>query len=174
MWYCPLCVVEDIRAYGETYWRRLPQMPGVSYCTRHRVKLRESSITVSDISFQLFPASYAMDHIRDTDRDTSGNVFEEEFLQVARDTEWLLENGFSLADYGSAKIAYRRKTGKELTGHLLYTGKDVEKAGFEQYLAGRALRDSGRMFPNHYIQKYLGTILALEKDFGSVAKFYDP
>lgn len=174
LWYCPRCVTDDIREYGETCWRRLPQMPGVSYCTQHRVRLRESSIAVSDISFQLFPASYVVNHVRDTERDTSGNVFEEEFLQIARDTQWLLENGFGLADYGSAKIGYRRKTGKELTGNLLYTGKDAEQAGFEQYLAGRVLRDSGRMSLDRYIQKYLSTILTLEKDFGSVAKFYDP
>ena len=33
--YCPECAAEDIRKYGETYWHRLPQLPGVKYCPDH-------------------------------------------------------------------------------------------------------------------------------------------
>lgn len=40
--YCPLCVEEDIKKYGETYWHRLHQIPGVNYCSLHDCSLENS------------------------------------------------------------------------------------------------------------------------------------
>lgn len=46
--YCPSCRHEDVSEYGETYWRRLHQLPGVLICERHGCFLTKSraSITV--------------------------------------------------------------------------------------------------------------------------------
>lgn len=172
LWYCPLCTTEDLKEYGETYWRRLFQMPGVSYCSRHRIRLRENSLSVTDINYQIVSATYAMRYIPDTDRDTSGNIYETEFLNLAYDTQWLLENGFDLSDNETVKTVFRKKTGKELRAHILspITGKN--NAGFEQYLAGRVLKDSGRKLLDPFTQRYLSTILLMEKHFGSVPGFY--
>lgn len=41
--FCVQCAREDIANYGETYWHRSFQLPGVVVCPKHRRSLRESS-----------------------------------------------------------------------------------------------------------------------------------
>jgi len=42
--YCPACVAEDIKHYGETYWRMSHQLPGLLVCTKHQSFLQSSSV----------------------------------------------------------------------------------------------------------------------------------
>lgn len=42
--YCSMCVQEDRRKYGETYWHRSHQMEGVNVCPKHGCYLAESNI----------------------------------------------------------------------------------------------------------------------------------
>lgn len=37
--YCKLCVIEDGNSYGIPYWHRQHQLPGVTVCTKHHMKL---------------------------------------------------------------------------------------------------------------------------------------
>ena len=45
--YCPLCVAEDRRKYGETYWHRAHQMKGVHCCGVHGIKLLNSNLLMT-------------------------------------------------------------------------------------------------------------------------------
>ena len=172
LWYCPLCAREDFRIYGETYWRRLYQMPGVSYCPKHQVRLLESGLPVSETNYQLFPASYVLLHIPDTGIEYSGNVFEKEFIQVAEDTKWLLENGFDLPDNTGLRAGFLKKTGKELDEHIVYPAVTGKATRFEQYLAARVLKESGRKNHGAMVQKYLSTIVSVDRSFGSFKDFW--
>jgi len=42
--YCPLCTEEDYDLFGETYWHRIHQMPGVNVCPKHGCYLYNSPI----------------------------------------------------------------------------------------------------------------------------------
>ncbi len=42
--YCPQCVEEDIRNYGETYWHLNHQLPGILVCTKHYTLLNETRV----------------------------------------------------------------------------------------------------------------------------------
>jgi len=42
--FCPLCYQEEIQLFGEGYWHRFHQTPGVIACEKHEVLLAESSI----------------------------------------------------------------------------------------------------------------------------------
>jgi hypothetical protein len=42
--FCPLCVEDDKNEYGETYWHRLHQLPGVLVCPKHACFLEDSSL----------------------------------------------------------------------------------------------------------------------------------
>lgn len=42
--FCPLCVEEDKKEFGETYWHRLHQLPGVLVCPDHLCFLENSSL----------------------------------------------------------------------------------------------------------------------------------
>lgn len=39
--FCPECIKSDMETYGEPYWHRIHQAPGVLVCPWHRIKLRE-------------------------------------------------------------------------------------------------------------------------------------
>jgi len=41
---CPCCDAENIKRYGETYWHRLHQIPGVDICPYHDVFLQDSNV----------------------------------------------------------------------------------------------------------------------------------
>jgi hypothetical protein len=47
MQYCPDCVVCDREQYGEAYWRRHHQFPGVTICHEHGMELCPSKLPVS-------------------------------------------------------------------------------------------------------------------------------
>jgi hypothetical protein len=42
--YCPLCRKEDLKRYGETYWRRSHQLTGSSICLSHECFLASSQV----------------------------------------------------------------------------------------------------------------------------------
>jgi hypothetical protein len=45
--FCPICEPDDQRHFGETYWHRLHQIPGVLVCPTHNVFLEDSSCSNS-------------------------------------------------------------------------------------------------------------------------------
>jgi hypothetical protein len=45
--YCPICVEEDRDMYGECYWHRTHQIPGLSICSNHGCRLIQSQILIS-------------------------------------------------------------------------------------------------------------------------------
>lgn len=42
--FCPLCLQEDITSYGEAYWHRVHQIPGVVLCTKHNIPILDSLV----------------------------------------------------------------------------------------------------------------------------------
>lgn len=65
--FCPECYAEEIRQYGEGYWHRIHQTPGVLYCQRHHRPLVETCVpylirdrqtAAAAIPENLFPAVY--------------------------------------------------------------------------------------------------------------------
>lgn len=47
--YCSKCLEEDLERYGESYWRRLHQVPGVLICDKHHISLQESSLLANNL-----------------------------------------------------------------------------------------------------------------------------
>lgn len=52
--FCLLCLQEDMETLGESYWRRLHQIPGALYCFKHQVLLQNSKMVITDsrVDFQ--------------------------------------------------------------------------------------------------------------------------
>ena len=44
---CPRCVQEDLDIFGETYWHRSHNLPGVLLCAKHRCALAATNLAVS-------------------------------------------------------------------------------------------------------------------------------
>lgn len=55
--YCPMCVAEDRKQYGETYWHRKHQIRNMGICTKHRCRLIASNVLAkSEQSYAFYPA----------------------------------------------------------------------------------------------------------------------
>lgn len=53
--FCPACMAEDLRQYGDTYWHRMHQLPAVSMCVAHQCGLLTSDVNVRATTTMLPP-----------------------------------------------------------------------------------------------------------------------
>lgn len=90
--FCPTCKLEDEKYFGETYWHRLHQLPGVEICSSHQAFLQNSSVglCVSRKHLQFTSAeqatrAMAVRHVDIVNRDHRA------LLRLSRDASWLLE-----------------------------------------------------------------------------------
>lgn len=44
--FCSECIKEDYFKYGETYWHRIHQIPGISLCSKHIIHLSDSNVHI--------------------------------------------------------------------------------------------------------------------------------
>ncbi len=114
--YCPLCMVEDRKIYGETYWHRVHQIRNMSVCTKHRCRLENSSVAAkSSQSFILEPAEIVLE-----EKEPDGNVdtFELEFASYMEETFQ------EPVDFeGSVPISAILYSGMENTKYMKSTGR---------------------------------------------------
>lgn len=95
--FCPSCWKEDIEQYGEAYWRRGHQLPGVLVCHHHKAPLHRSAIMLVDASRDFYPASQqpavgnACGHFSDS--------VMEKLVLLAEDSQWILDNGHELCSH---------------------------------------------------------------------------
>lgn len=70
--YCPLCIQEDTKIYGEPYYHVEHQIPLSSVCVRHRCRLKQIAITNPRLSMnnRFFPLS-TVETDREPDMDVS-------------------------------------------------------------------------------------------------------
>ena len=62
--YCPLCVAEDRKKYGETYWHRIHQVRNMLICPTHRCKLVNSEVDIrSEKIFAFNPAEVVINNV---------------------------------------------------------------------------------------------------------------
>ena len=48
--FCPQCIQIDQQTYGELYWHRIHQVPGVLVCPHHAEALRESTVPIQGLN----------------------------------------------------------------------------------------------------------------------------
>ena len=62
--YCPQCVAEDRKTYGETYWHRTHQIRNIVICPIHKCKLVNSEVDIrSEKIFAFNPAEMAIKNV---------------------------------------------------------------------------------------------------------------
>lgn len=94
--FCPACKRKDEECYGETYWHRLHQLPGVEVCPTHETFLENSGVGLranrkllqfisAEQATRLVPAQLL--DVRNRDHQA--------LLQAAQDAKWLLSRPFS-------------------------------------------------------------------------------
>ena len=89
--FCPLCLESEIEQYGEPYWHRSHQTPGIVICTQHQILLLDSTIPIDGKGIHYHAASLEN---CPTDREqvelTPKSV--ETLLGVAEDIMWLMNS----------------------------------------------------------------------------------
>lgn len=60
--YCPICIEEDRKKYGESYWNRIHQIPEITVCPIHGCRLLNSTVEVSRRNTRYF---YPADNVED-------------------------------------------------------------------------------------------------------------
>ena len=90
LWVCRGCIKDDMNTYGETYWHRIHQAPGVFICPNHEVVLEETSLSVKAMNQHEY--SIANPLVETIDGDMNGLKRDELrlLLEVAKKTETLL------------------------------------------------------------------------------------
>jgi Tn7-like transposition protein D/TniQ len=91
--YCPECAREDEMLFGEKYWHRDHQIPGVSICHLHKVWLEHSNVLIHDrkTRHRFISAEEAFGPLHSSHAiDTSSRLCDT-LLFIANDAAWLLQ-----------------------------------------------------------------------------------
>jgi len=91
--YCPECFLEDSKFYGEAYWHRSHQLPGVYICPEHNVLLRDSSVQFRRHNrFEYIAPSASNYDNSSLKANTLSKETMEKLALYAIDCRWLLNN----------------------------------------------------------------------------------
>ena len=105
--FCPLCMAEDIKHFGECYWHRIHQVPGVEVCPVHEVFLQNSSVHARNTrpQGQFISANRVIQaaEVRQVDPSNRCHIM---LLEIARDAIWLLDQHGSSAEFESLHKRY--------------------------------------------------------------------
>jgi len=119
--FCPLCKQEDEDSFGETYWHRLHQLPGVVVCSPHRAFLENSGVSLRagrrHLQFISAEQVTRMIPVRHVDIEDHNH---RALLQIAQDAQWLLEHPSDGTSLKALHIRYLRLLLKR--GVATYTG----------------------------------------------------
>ncbi|WP_331713201.1 TnsD family Tn7-like transposition protein [Aneurinibacillus soli] len=138
--YCPLCFKEDMEKLGESYWRRLPQIPGALYCPKHQVLFKNSNVVITDSRNDFLCA----------DEETCNADLTEDFYsnQVRELNLKYMEN----ASY----LLFRNQARKELSFIIKFYIDKLRKKGFASkggtlYIA-KLLEAFSYFYPSGYLE----------------------
>lgn len=113
--YCPLCVQEDRKKYGETYWHRKHQIRNMNSCYKHRCLLECSTVTAK--SEQTFTFCSAEEYVKTKTpqiANTSCQKFSE-YMAAVFDSVIDFEKDIpinAVLHYAMADTKYMKSTGK--------------------------------------------------------------
>ena len=107
--YCPLCAQEDRRQYGEAYWHRVHQIPGVIVCAKHELFLNEGYLhprNVEDRNKHFVQAEEVINLSLIQPLDLA-NADHKVHFQIAEDVAWLSKNNLNNLTLNDFNARYR-------------------------------------------------------------------
>lgn len=104
--FCPTCVIEEEASYGEPYWHRSHQVPGVYVCHCHGDFLKDSKIVVaSQVNKHRFISAYYGTRIP-IDREAPSGASGEHLHSIASMAFGLLNNTFEILGLKGLHLRY--------------------------------------------------------------------
>ena len=94
--FCPLCVQEDKQRFGECYWHRLHQLPGVEICPEHQTSLIASQVRIQNpqTRHEFISAERNVQPLENRLL-TVVEAHHKNLLKIAQDAAWLLQQSVS-------------------------------------------------------------------------------
>jgi hypothetical protein len=121
--YCPQCIAEDMNKYGEYYWHRLHQIPGVLVCAQHRQPLIDSKVMIPAFNkHEYYPASPEVCGILRISK-AYDELFLNQLIRIAQDIEWIVNNIIPAKEenwYRECYIAILKEKGLATTNGRVY------------------------------------------------------
>ena len=129
MRYCPICVDHDIKLYGESYWHRIHQVPGVMICPIHHTFTEESSLPAYDSIRNIILSEYIETNpIPKPKFAEDRNRIHNYLLDLALDSQWILSNHPPSSNnfYTNVRTLLKSSTWHSITGDVFYVSRFVE------------------------------------------------
>lgn len=95
--FCNMCLEEDIEKYGETYWHRVHQVPGVKVCPKHKILLEDSIVEINTYNKQEYIAASTENCIINNIVSYPKDILEKLYV-LSRDIEYLLNSTLAKKD----------------------------------------------------------------------------
>lgn len=138
--YCPICAEADRNSYGETYWHRLHQMPGINVCASHHCRLMNSNVEISSNgSPALLPADSEIP--ADEAYEESDNVLEcrlAEYMAEVFGSDLDMKNVSSVGEFLHSRLSgtkYVSRRGEQRNMTALYEDFCGYSRGLPEYLS---------------------------------------
>ncbi len=93
--FCPNCLEEDLNNYGEAYWHRLHQSPGVLVCPTHGVLLQDSNLPLQGFNKHEFYAASTDNCIVSLNPTNYSNDTLEKLRILAKNINWLINSNLA-------------------------------------------------------------------------------
>lgn len=129
--YCPLCAQEDRKIYGEAYWHRIHQTPGVIACAEHKLFLNNGYplprlIEDRNKHFAMAEETVNLSLIKPLDLENTEHLVH---FRIAKDIEWLSKNNLNNLTLKDFNARYRYVL---FSSRLLTFGGSVSVAKIKQ------------------------------------------
>ncbi|BAQ60811.1 Tn7-like transposition protein D [Geminocystis sp. NIES-3708] len=92
--FCPLCLQNDKKQFGESYWHRLHQISGVEVCPEHQVFLEKSNVTIK----------YRKNRHKFCSTDDSLAIVSPRYLNLSKSSHYIL---FQIAKDSQRLLTYK-------------------------------------------------------------------
>lgn len=145
--FCEECWQEDVKKYGEPYWHRIHQLPGVLVCPVHKRLLMNSQVFTGEAVNDLFVADERMISNSSQCANLSSSLIDK-FECFAKDCEWILKESHILKNY--ELLHQRYDLWLRHRGFRIYSGRTWHK---ELYMA----------IVEYYGEEFLKEICAYEE-----------
>ena len=106
--FCPECMKEDIKNYGETYWHRLHQITGVFICPKHKEVLYNSTALMRGANRQAYIPSTVDNCLVKEMKSFSEDTFNK-LLWIAEDIKSILNKKFTFQSLKKHNYIYMEK-----------------------------------------------------------------
>jgi hypothetical protein len=126
--FCPQCIKEDMEKYGELYWHRAHQIPGVLVCPKHKIPLYDSQVPVRGFNKHEYITASSDNCKISNEKTNYPDEILEKMIILARDIDFLLNNIFAnkTLEWFRDQYLNRLKEFKEIWSNLSVQLREID------------------------------------------------